>query len=115
MKRTFSFLLAANLLVLFSFSLLAYTEKRSGRTEEYCIVYISYKKRNGVEQYVGTVSYGHKMPLAARRLETLEEEGGQRPFKSVIEILHYLNEQGWELVAVSVDDFISTYYMKRRL
>ena len=115
MKRTLTFLLAANLLVLFAFSLLAYTEKRAGRTEEYCTVSIDYKKRNGIEMYIGLISYEDIRPLSDRRLETLEDKGVQRPFRSRIEILHYLNEQGWELLGVSEDDLHSTYYMKRRL
>lgn len=114
MKRTFTFLLAANLLVLFSFSLLAYTEKRSGRTEEYCKVQITIRLS---KQFIAKIDYGQESKIPPEKLETRLVKGISHPFYSEVDLLNYLNNQGWELVAAwdREDSRGHFFMMKRRL
>jgi hypothetical protein len=116
MKRTMTFLLGANILVLLSLFLVAYTQANAGRTEEYCKVYVSHRLMN--KRVIAAIDYGEETGIPAEKLETRIVKGVSYPFYSEVDLLHYLNEQGWELVAGWDDGWENQSHhliMKRRL
>ncbi|MEO0469645.1 MAG: hypothetical protein AAF206_08505 [Bacteroidota bacterium] len=92
------------------------------RTEEYCSVEVEciFQKGN-IRSYGALVDYGQPVErrgigsiLRARRIT--DESGERTLFNSAIDILNYMNSDGWELVEVIVkDDDNREFIMKRKV
>ena len=82
------------------------------RTEEYCKVWaISERGRPGVE---ARIDYGQERRSLAD-LEIRDESGRAIRFHSSMDLLNYLNGEGWELVSVVYDQALGNmFYVMRR-
>ena len=101
--------------LLFITSFVAYSQDQPLRTEEYCEVDVEWNF--GSPFCHVRVDFGQPPQRGVlSSVDNLRDPETRRPleFNSVVDVLNFMNEQGWELVQAYNRDSCDTRYLMRR-